>query len=67
MNPSWSKVWNPDNLGSNYFRLMPLSYEWKVQLCLQLGWQRGLTLVPFIGTGVFCVPGTNCNQNEGGM
>ena len=29
--------------------------EWKAIFCLQLGWQRGLTLVPFIGTGVFCV------------
>lgn len=31
-------------------------YKWKVYfLYFQLGWHRGLTLVPFLGTGVFCV------------
>ena len=56
MNPSLSKVWNAVKRLVITFGFSRYLFKWKVYLLyFQLGWQRGLTLVPFQGTGVFCV------------
>ncbi len=47
VNPSWSKM--PNAQASKHFRLFAVIDSSGRQPRLQLGWQRGITLVPFWG------------------